>query len=278
VAGATGTYRYDGDGKRISKTVGATTTNYVYDIGSGLPVLLDDGIRQYVWTAGGLAFTVDKSTAAMQVYHTDGLGSVRSITDSTGGVVQTYQTDEFGISTVSQGANAQPFGFTGEQRDPEDGLVYLRARMYKPTSGRFMQRDQLTKSGPGVSGWNRYPYVGNNPAGSVDPSGLYSYRYEWYIGPVARTGNPVSVMTYFQEHPRQIFPFGLGQCDTIILSARCDLGAVPTKISPVEVANVTSTSFTFSALKDTSIHRDQQSSSAHLRELVESTYSRKPMH
>jgi RHS repeat-associated protein len=167
-----GTYVYDGDGKRISKTVGSTTTSYVYDVGGGLPIVLDDGSRKYVWGAAGLAYSVDKSTAAVQVYHTDGLGSVRAITDSTGSVVQAYQTDEFGIPTQTQGTSAQPFGFTGEQRDPEDGLVYLRARMYDPSIGRFFQRDPLAKSASGITGFNRYTYAGNNPVTLVDPSGL----------------------------------------------------------------------------------------------------------
>jgi len=95
-----GTSTYDGDGKRTSKTVDGVTTSYVYDVAGGLPMLLDDGARKYVWGAGGLAFTVDKGTAAVQVYHTDGLGSVRAITDSTGSVTQTYQTDEFGVLGV----------------------------------------------------------------------------------------------------------------------------------------------------------------------------------
>ncbi len=104
--------------------------------GGGLPVLLDDGAPKYVWGAGGLAYSVDKSTAAIQIYHTDGLGSVRTITDITGSVVQTYQSDEFGVPLLAQGTSTQPFGYTGEQRDPEDGLVYLRARLYDPSSGR----------------------------------------------------------------------------------------------------------------------------------------------
>jgi len=33
--------------------------------------------------------------------HTDGLGSVRALTDSTGAVVQTYQSDEFGVPIAS---------------------------------------------------------------------------------------------------------------------------------------------------------------------------------
>jgi RHS repeat-associated protein len=171
VSGATGAYHYDGDGKRTSKTVGSTTTSYAYDIAGGLPNVLDDGARKYVWGAGGLAYTVDKSTAAIAAYHTDGLGSVRAITDGTGSVVQTYQTDEFGIPTLSQGTSGQPFGYTGEQRDPESGLLYLRARSYDPTTGRFQQRDPTAGDAAASQSLNRFIYVGNNPARMTDPSG-----------------------------------------------------------------------------------------------------------
>jgi hypothetical protein len=98
-------------------------------------VLLDDGARKYVWGAGGLAYSVNKSSGAIGVYHTDGLDSVRAITDSSANVVQTYETDEFGVQRVTQGTSTQPFGNTGEQTDPENGLSYLRARMYDPNSG-----------------------------------------------------------------------------------------------------------------------------------------------
>jgi len=172
VNGTTGTYVYDGDGKRVSKTVSGVTTNYIYDVGGGLPVLLDDGVNKYVWGAGGLAYSFNKSSGAVNIYHTDGLGSVRALTDSTGSVVQTYQTDEFGMPTLSQGTSTQPFGFTREQRDLEDGLAYLRARMYDPTVGRFLQRDPLKNSGAGVSEWNRYSYADNTPTRITDPSGL----------------------------------------------------------------------------------------------------------
>ncbi len=85
------TYVYEGDGKRTSKTVGGTQTNYVYDVDASLPVLLDDGTHKYVWGLG-LAFAVDSSGNPL-VYHADGLGSVRALTDSSGNVVQTYQGD-----------------------------------------------------------------------------------------------------------------------------------------------------------------------------------------
>ncbi len=55
VAGVSSTYAYDGDGKRSSKAVGAANTAYTYDVNASLPILLDDGVRKYVWGLG-LAF------------------------------------------------------------------------------------------------------------------------------------------------------------------------------------------------------------------------------
>jgi len=89
-------------------------------------------------------------------------------------VAQSYGTDEFGIvdAALTSGTRPTPFQYTGEPRDPETGLVYLRARSYDPAVGRFMQADPLRKSAPGVGGWNRFTYVSNNPVRHRDPSGL----------------------------------------------------------------------------------------------------------
>jgi len=100
------------------------------------------------------------SVGTVDLYHTDGLGSVRALTDPSAQITQTYATDEFGVPTDNTGPKRQPFQYTGEERD-ESGLVFLRARTYDPDSGRFLQRDPPAKSGPGIGGWNRYAYVGN---------------------------------------------------------------------------------------------------------------------
>jgi RHS repeat-associated protein len=165
------TYVYDGDGKRFSSTTGGTTTRYVYDVSDGLPTVLDVGTRKYVWGPGGLAYTTDTTTGnVVAIYQSDGLGSVRALTDATGAVVQTYRTDAFGIPTATQGTNPQPFGYTGEQVDPTS-LVYLRSRMYDPGSGRMWQRDPVPGVTRGPMSLNRYAYTSNNPVTMTDPSG-----------------------------------------------------------------------------------------------------------
>ena len=168
VSGTSSTYSYDGDGKRASKTVGGTQTNYTYDVNASLPVLLDDGTHKYVWGLG-LAFAVDTSGNPL-VYHTDGLGSVRALTDASGSVVQTYQYDEYGNVMASSGSITQPFQYTGEQVD-ETGLIYLRARYYDPASGRFLSTDNYAGDCSKPESLNRFDYVNNEPTVLSDPDG-----------------------------------------------------------------------------------------------------------
>jgi RHS repeat-associated protein len=150
------------------------TTRAVYDVNRSLPVVLDDGTRKYVYGLG-LAYAVNG--ISVEVYHTDGLGSVRAITDGTTPaplVVQTYATDEFGIpdAALTQGSTAQPFQYTGEPRDAESGFVYLRARMYDPQIGRFLQRDPLAGYATIPLSLNRYVCVQNSPVNLADPPAI----------------------------------------------------------------------------------------------------------
>ena len=168
VAGTTETSTYDGDGVRFTRQVGAgPVIRQVTDPTAGLPVTIDDGTRKYVWGLG-LAYAVTGSS--IELYHTDRLGSVRAVSDASGTVTATYRTDEFGVPTTPTGSSTQPFTYTGEPRDAT-GLVYLRARYYDPTLGRFMSRDPFAGFGASPLSLNRYAYVGNNPATARDPSG-----------------------------------------------------------------------------------------------------------
>ncbi|MBI3972559.1 MAG: hypothetical protein HY332_14870 [Chloroflexi bacterium] len=99
------------------------------------------GSRRYIWGVG-LAYSVD-SAGAIEVYHTDGFGSVRALTDGSGSVVQTYETDEFGmpLDAGPPGSKTQPFGYPEEVRDPPRGLSVLLAQEYDPQIEWSLQRD-----------------------------------------------------------------------------------------------------------------------------------------
>jgi RHS repeat-associated protein len=68
--------------------------------------------------------------------------------------------------------SAQPFGYAGEVRDAETGLVYLRARMYDPATGRFLSRDPFPGLATSPMSQNPYAYAHNNPVNLTDPSGM----------------------------------------------------------------------------------------------------------
>ena len=163
-SGTSASYTYNGDSWRVKKVVGSTTTNYTI-AGGTLPVVIADGASEYTWGLGlvnGITLGGSPTTTSA---HADGLGSTRLLTNSSGTQTGTEQYDAFG-ATRSQSGTQLPFRYTGEQVDPESGLVYLRARSMDPATGRFLAQDPLQ------SGANCYYYANANPLGNRDPLGL----------------------------------------------------------------------------------------------------------
>lgn len=172
-------YLYDGDGKRYKVTqpgiITTTVNTYLYDVNQDLPVLLQDKDNKYVWGLD-LLYTVNASNQP-GVYHYDGLGSMRAITDvrtPSRPRIQMYEEYRaFGVEGYSNRTYNQPFKFTGEQKDewPQAEYLYLRSRFYDPKIGRFLSKDPLKGYFAQPLSLNPYTYVINNPANLTDPSG-----------------------------------------------------------------------------------------------------------
>ncbi len=64
----------------------------------------------------------------------------RQLYNSNGQVIANHRYDPFGNTLSQSGVGTSVYGFTGEQVDAT-GLVYLRARYYALTQGRFTTRD-----------------------------------------------------------------------------------------------------------------------------------------
>ena len=103
-----------------------------------------------------------------------------------------YTYNEFGEATKT---DAQDFlnenEFAGAVSDKSTGLVYMNARFYSPTTGRFVSQD--TYSGSFFEPWTQhlYAYCNNNPASMVDPTGhmaeLSKYYMHWNTGEFGET-------------------------------------------------------------------------------------------
>ncbi|MBQ7875832.1 MAG: RHS repeat-associated core domain-containing protein, partial [Clostridia bacterium] len=69
-------------------------------------------------------------------------------------------------------SDTNPFRYAGEYLDKETGNIYLRARYYDPSIGRFISVDPIK------DGTNWYVYCSNNPIAFVDPSGLVVTQWD----------------------------------------------------------------------------------------------------
>jgi RHS repeat-associated protein len=164
-------YDYDYRGRRVAKTIGATTTHYCYDGDQIIAEYSNNGtlLKKYIFGPGTdePICMSDVVSGKMYYFHFDGIGSVIALSDSNGTLVEQYSYDSFGKpNTTSTVGNR--FMFTGREYDPEIGLYYYRARYYKPEIGRFLQTDPVGYA----DSMNPYLYCGNNSINWADPYGL----------------------------------------------------------------------------------------------------------
>jgi RHS repeat-associated protein len=171
-SGGTVSFRYDPFGRRIYKSSSSGTSVYAYD---GDNLVEETNSSGSVVARYAQSLTTDEPLAmlrsgATSFYHADGLGSVTSLSNSSGSVANTYTYDSFGKLTASTGSVVNPFQFTSREMDSETMLYYMRARNFDPTAGRFISEDPIGFRG----GVNVYAYTLNNPVLYVDLYGLES--------------------------------------------------------------------------------------------------------
>jgi RHS repeat-associated protein len=161
-------FSYDPFGRRISKTLGGTTTDLLYDG----PNVVQESVEGSATADLLTGLRPDQLFARMtgggtDSYLTDVLGSTIALADGSAEVGTSYTYDPFGTATETGEANDNPFKFTGRENDGT-GLQYNRARYYSPADARFISRDPagLVGSGP-----NLYWYASGNPLNFTDPSG-----------------------------------------------------------------------------------------------------------
>jgi RHS repeat-associated protein len=171
------TSTYNPDGLRVS----AGGISYVVDPNGALskPLVRQQGgtATKYVW---GLGLIYEQTGGNIKTYHADHLGSTVALTNASGAVIDRWEYSSYGTQTYRTGTSDTPFQFHGLLGCMTDanGLVYMRARYYNPRLMRFINADPIGFGG----GLNWYAFVGNNPMGFVDPSGLmHDYEMQWAL-------------------------------------------------------------------------------------------------
>ncbi len=214
-----GNYVYDAFNRRIRKTISNGglfgnipngTTDYLWQGwqtveernpfgGSGST---DTPIKQYVWGTYideliqlTTLTTLGPQSLPAGAYYLlqDLLYRAVALTNSSGAVVEAYDTDAYGQTIIFTAPGTDGVWFTdddvqsnygtndiifcGYRYDPETRLYYVRNRMYVMDTGgisvgRWLQRDPIGYAG----GVNLYEYVGANPLRRADATGMGSVQ------------------------------------------------------------------------------------------------------
>jgi RHS repeat-associated protein len=159
------TYTYDGDWKRLKKTVATNTTAYYYD-DMQLAEVRTNGVasEQFVYDTRYLHSVACRdvlgngspsSVVSRLFYCNDGNFNVTALVSTNGAVVERYTYDPYGKVTIRDG-EWQPITwdasqknvclYTGHKLDAESGLYYSIYRYYHPELGRWLTRDPLLET------------------------------------------------------------------------------------------------------------------------------------
>jgi RHS repeat-associated protein len=121
--------------------------------------------------------------------HYDNLGSIDTITNGQGNIVERMAYTAFGQRRQGDWRASDPLlpiipaltnrGFTGHEHIDEMGFIHMNGRVYDPSIGRFLSVDSTVPYIFKSQSYNRYSYTRNNPLKYKDPSGYYDYNDDW---------------------------------------------------------------------------------------------------
>ncbi len=165
-----GTYAYDGDGLRESKTVSGTTTQFAWE-GTGNHILQqNNGSTKTSFIYGPTGQPLEQIAGSTTTYlHEDQLGSVRLLTDSAGSTstatTTTYQP--YGTTVSTSGSLTSPFGFAGLYTDSESNYLVAAHRYYSLSTSTWISTDPLV-----TTTLHPTQYVNGNPINATDLTGM----------------------------------------------------------------------------------------------------------
>lgn len=183
------TFSYGPDYSRYRQVVtspaGTTTKRYVGGIFERETMGATTRDTHFVPAGGEIVavYTAEHTGAATlqktRYLHHDHLGSVQTITNESGAMVEVLSFDPWGLrrNALDWTAAAAPItssidrGFTFHEHLDEVSLIHMNGRVYDPVIGRFLSADPFVQAPEFTQSLNRYSYVINNPLSLTDSTG-----------------------------------------------------------------------------------------------------------
>ncbi len=173
---------YDAGGQMTTISAATSQWNFIWDIGKTPPAVLEiwnsngapSGNTRFANGLGPLYF--EGTLGAFSVLAQDALGSVRAEIHSDG-TARTFRYKAYGDIAAASPTGATPslLGFAGRPffawLQP-GGLLFMPARWYDPTVGRFLSRDPSHGLPEAPLTLNGFNYANGNPLARLDPTGF----------------------------------------------------------------------------------------------------------
>jgi RHS repeat-associated protein len=161
---------YRADGLRAKKTVGSSSTYYLYDGGEPVVELDSSGNVQAINVFAPDGLVARKQGGVWTQYAFDQQGNVAQRLDSSASVTSSSIYDAYGVESTT-GTPTDPFGYNarwGYLLDRDTGLYLCQHRYYDAAAGRWVNRDPIGYSG----GIGLYGYCAGHAIGAADSLGL----------------------------------------------------------------------------------------------------------
>ena len=209
-------YKHNAFGERVAKTLGGTTTTFVYDEdGHLLGEYAATGtlIQETVWLEDTPVATLrPKTGGGIDLYYVwaDHLDTPRAVTASTPAntLVWKWSSDPFGTTAAQETGLAYNLRFPGQYFDAETQTHYNYFRDYSPATGRYQQSDPIGLA----EGENLYAYAVSSPLAYSDAIGLSRKPRPLPPNPIVKERGVEVRHNYPRDHaPAHVHVVGHGQ-------------------------------------------------------------------
>jgi RHS repeat-associated protein len=224
-----GSYAYDGNSLRVSKSASGATTVYIFS-GSKVVAEYASGAapsspsKEYIYAGTQLLATISGSTTN---YHVPDHLSPRVATDSNGNVIGQQGNYPFGEYSWYANNTTTEWQFTSYERDAESSNDYAMARFNVSHLGRFSSPDPLAASIGNPQTLNRYTYALNDAINLTDPSGARPAPLQndgWLLGD---GGGACTVDFMSVDCSVAIGLINMGAADQVFLTPAAGVGFSP---------------------------------------------------
>lgn len=193
-------YTYNGDDRLYERTQNGVTIRYYWDDEQIVGEAVVSGTQvtpkaSYIY-GNSLLERIDAATLSRATYILNGHQDVIELRDQTGNILNKYSYDIWGKPLTATETISNPFRYSSEYWDSKSNLIYLSARWYDPSTGRFLEEDTFEGELKNPLSLNLYTYAHNDPIAYSDPTGNFAFLVPIaiYVGKVAiKTAVDVSI-------------------------------------------------------------------------------------